>query len=79
MNAFDGHGYSVHRNARDGYVSFLRCQFCPMSLDPRSFRRSGDCSGQARYNRCRSAMVKHLHEKHRAALQALGDARGAPR
>lgn len=51
---------------KDGWfrrqVSLLRCRFCPFEVGVRAFHRSGDRSGQGRYNRARAAMLRHLRE-----------------
>ncbi|MEX0735724.1 MAG: hypothetical protein WD051_14000 [Steroidobacteraceae bacterium] len=66
----DGH-YRVNRNefiGGNGYIRNLSCAHCDYVLSVDRFKRTGDKSGAPKYCRTRAAMVKHLHESHRAAL-----------
>lgn len=63
----DGQGYSVNRPMH-GDIKSIRCQFCSFSVSPASYFRRGDKSGLPRYNRARSAMVKHIYDEHFAAI-----------
>lgn len=63
-----GH-YDVRRMGPNGggWISHLVCRHCTFTVNVRDQKHSGK-SGQAKYNRARAKMVKHLHEAHRAQL-----------
>ena len=54
--------------AHRGEVNALTCTHCDFFVKVAPFFKSGDKSGQGRYNRARAVMVKHLHQLHRAEL-----------
>ena len=65
----NGH-YDVLRHPVWHMIRHIRCKHCAFSVDVNHYRRYGDRSGQPKYNRARATMVRHLHEKHRAELEA---------
>lgn len=70
----DGH-YSVTRTdgvgmgPRSGWIRSINCRHCLFSVSVDRFFRVGDRSGQAKYNRARAVVVRHLHSSHRPELR----------
>lgn len=66
-----GH-YDVLKNPAwpmgNGYIKALRCAHCQFSVSLFNYKKPGDKGGQAKYNRARAVMVKHLHDAHRKEM-----------
>lgn len=57
--------------ARAGHVNALVCAHCPFFVKVADYFKGGDKSGQGRYNRARSVIVKHLHAEHHPGLAKI--------